>query len=605
MALQSTTLIGINGKEIKVFQELHLEQSIDSIHDELEIVFRMDTLEDVEQELATNSKEFLGETITLQTIPSEGFEGSYGELKFKGIITEVKTVKGHEVASGDKILITAQSPSFISDDGSHFASHNDVSLSDIINKSFEGYDTSKLEIDVRPQNDPTLHYSVQHDESAYDYASRMAAQFGEWLYYDGEKLIFGTPDTDEVELTYGFDLKEYQLSLLPQSNNYKFFSKDYLSDEVLEKPIADIDAGLSSYGAFVSEKSSKIFSKETKVWHNLYNDPETQKRLDSVAELQKKSIEVKQVKVNGVCDNPGVKLGSIVVIEGGRYRITNITHTNNEIGDYINRFEGITADIDVYPYTNINAFPKAESQVALVKENADPDGLGRIRVQFPWQAEENELTPWLRIVTPHGGGDKGFHFIPEVDEEVLIGFEGGNAEKPYVMGSLYNGNAKAEEFKTDTNDAKIIRTRSGHTIELNDKEGEEKINIYDNEGSIITFDTQAKSLHITATENIEMQAKNIKITAEENIELQAQGEIKTASKSDTSIISQANLQLQSSSDTTMKSSANVEVEATSNVSVKGMNTVIEGQTSAELNGAQAKVNGSGMAEVSGGIVKIN
>ena len=58
-------------------------------------------------------------------------------------------------------------------------------------------------------------------------------------------------------------------------------------------------------------------------------------------------------------------------------------------------------------------------------------------MQFPWQEEENGLTPWIRVITPHGGKDKGFHFIPEVEEKVLVGFEGGNAEHPYVLGVLY------------------------------------------------------------------------------------------------------------------------------------------------------------------------
>ena len=215
------------------------------------------------------------------------------------------------------------------------------------------------------------------------------------------------------------------------------------------------------------------------------------------------------------------------------------------------------------------------------------------------------MTPWIRIVTPHAGGDKGFHFIPEVNEEVLIGFEGGNAEHPYMLGSLYNGTGKANAFESSANDVKAIRTRSGHTIELNDTDGEEKIKIYDNEGSIITFDTQAKSLFITAAENIEIQAKNIKMIAEETIELQAQGDINTSSEGDTNIISESALALQSTSDTTVISDASIAIEASSDATITGTNTIIEGQASVEVNSAQTKVSGSAMTEVSGAIVKIN
>ncbi len=602
MALQSSTSIFISGNEVATFKRFVLHQQLDA-HHMLELVCRMDVLEDLSTDLGESSKNFLGETLTVEVSSLDGFEG-YQSLEFKGIVTQIKTIKGHDAGSGDEVVIKVQSPTFLADDGPHYASHNDVSLSEILDKTFRDYDSSKLELLIQPNNDNPLHYTVQHNESAYDYASRLAAQYGEWFYYNGAQLVFGAPETQELELTYGVDLKEYHLSLIPESHNYKYYTNDYLLDEVHEKDAKDITSGANGYNGFVANKANTIFNKETKVWHNLYNDPQAKQRLDTSIEIQKKAIEIKQVKLNGVSDNPGVKLGSIVKIEGGSYRVTDITHTNSENGDYKNRFEAITAEFDAYPNTNIHAFPRSETQTAVVMENADPEGLGRIKVQFPWQQVEDEVTPWIRIVTPHAGGDKGFHFIPEVSEEVLVGFEGGNAEHPYMMGSLYNGNGKAEEFQSDANDVKSIRTRSGHTIELNDKEGEEKINIYDNEGSIITFDTQAKSLFITATENIEFTAKNIKIVAEENIDIQAQGEIKTASEGDTSVLSQGATNLQAEGDTLINSSGNVTVEATGNAELKGQSVTVEGQTAAELKGQQTTVQGQ-MTAVQGASGKID
>jgi len=280
-----------------------------------------------------------------------------------------------------------------------------------------------------------------------------------------------------------------------------------------------------------------------------------------------------------------VKLGNVLVVEGARYRVTSVTHTTTENGDYENKFEAVTAEFEAYPKTNINAFPKSETQTAVVMENADPEGLGRIRVQFPWQKIMGEMTPWIRIVSPHAGGDKGFHFIPEINEEILVGFEGGNAEQPYMLGSLYNGGGKAHTFKSDANNIKAIKTRSGHTIELNDTNGEEKINIYDNEGSIITFDTQAKSLFITAAESIEFQAKNINIT------IGAKGNIKTASEGDTSIMSQGKTTLQAKGDTEINSDANIKVEAKTDATIKGQNVSTEGKVKAEVKGQQTKVQG--------------
>jgi len=533
MALQSKTDIFIGGREVTAFKNILLHQKIGE-HHTMELVCRMDVLEDLSQALGESSKNFLGETITMQTASIDSYSG-YQALEFKGIVTEVKTIKGHEASSGDGVVIKAQSPTFITEDGPHYASYNAVTLSDIVTQTFKDYDKSKLEVLIQPNNSSTLHYSVQHNESAYAYISRLAAQYGEWLYYNGVKLIFGKPETTELRLTYGFDLKEYHLNLIPKSHNYKYYATDYLLDETHEKDTKEINATANGYSGFVSNKANTIYNKQTKVWHNLYNDPKSKQRLDSNVELQKKATQIQQVIFSGVSDNPGVKLGDIVKVEGSSYRVISVTHTNTENGDYQNNFEAVTAEFDIYPNTNINAFPKSESQTAIVMENADPEGLGRIRVQFPWQKTMGEMTPWIRIVTPHAGSDKGFHFIPEVNEEVLIGFEGGNAEHPYMMGSLYNGSGKANAFKSEKNDIKAIKTRSGHTFELNDANGSESITITDKNGNIITIDTANNNITISALENMSLNAKNMQINVEENLDVTV-GKNKTESINENSFI---------------------------------------------------------------------
>jgi len=112
-------------------------------------------------------------------------------------------------------------------------------------------------------------------------------------------------------------------------------------------------------------------------------------------------------------------------------------------------------------------------------------------------------------------------FIPELEEEVLIDFEGGNAEKPYMLGSLYHGTAKPDSWKTDTNDIKAIRTRSGHTIEFNDASGAESITITDINSNRIYIDTANNNITVDANETMTFNAKNININADENIRLTA------------------------------------------------------------------------------------
>ena len=112
---------------------------------------------------------------------------------------------------------------------------------------------------------------------------------------------------------------------------------------------------------------------------------------------------------------------------------------------------------------------------------------------------------------------EGAQFIPEIGEEVMVGFEMDNAEKPYIIGALYNGGkGKPDEewaaSKDDdgTNTVKAIRTRNGHTIEIHDKGNDGYIRIYDNkkENYILTLSTDEKLIKLESTGNIELYAKN-------------------------------------------------------------------------------------------------
>lgn len=523
MALHSNTQIFIGGVPILAYKRLTLHQEIDT-HHVLILECRMDVLEEISGEIASEAKSFLGEVMMLKISALDTIT-EYKELEFKGIVTSVNNAKAFHHRDGDTVSIQAHSCSIIADDGAHITSYQDIDLSEILERTFQGYDRSKLETNFQPQRQEHIHYTVQHDESAFAYASRLAAQYSEWFYYDGKELIFGKPEDEEpLELQYGHDLQEFSLDLMPAPNNFKYFTNDYLTDEQYEIASSDISSGVNGFNGYTSTKSQEMYTKETAVFVNSYYDIELRQRLDQYAIQQKKAKEAGQVLVKGVSDNPGVKLGQIVEIKDndshyGSFRITSVSHVSSENGKYQNRFTGITKEMDVYPNTDLKAFPKSDSQVALVKENADPDKLGRIKVQFPWQQATGEMTPWLRMLAPHAGGDKGFHFIPEIGEEVLIGFEGGNAERPYVLGALYNGNQKPENWHTENNDIKAIRTRSGHTIELNDAQGSESITLTDKNSNVFHIDTSKNNITITAGENMTLNAKNMQINVEENLDI--------------------------------------------------------------------------------------
>lgn len=134
----------------------------------------------------------------------------------------------------------------------------------------------------------------------------------------------------------------------------------------------------------------------------------------------------------------------------------------------------------------------------IVTNNNDPDGLGRIKIKFPWLSDNNE-TDWVRMSTLMAGAGRGSFFLPEAGDEVLVAFEHGNIDCPYVIGALWNGVSAPPETNSDgNNNIRKIKSRSGHEIILHDEEGHEKVDIHSNAGHKVVLDdtSDAKKVEI-------------------------------------------------------------------------------------------------------------
>ncbi|MBX2821653.1 MAG: hypothetical protein KTR29_18285 [Rhodothermaceae bacterium] len=118
---------------------------------------------------------------------------------------------------------------------------------------------------------------------------------------------------------------------------------------------------------------------------------------------------------------------------------------------------------------------------AHVTANVDPKHLGRIKIKLPWplDSRKNSHEAWARLTTFMAGANRGSWFIPEVGDEVLIAFEAGDPQQPYVLGSMWNGSAKTPETmdKSGNNSTKSIRSRNGVKITLEDTNGQESITL--------------------------------------------------------------------------------------------------------------------------------
>jgi phage baseplate assembly protein V len=164
---------------------------------------------------------------------------------------------------------------------------------------------------------------------------------------------------------------------------------------------------------------------------------------------------------------------------------------------------------------------------AIVTDNVDPAKEGRVKLKFPWFDEQME-TEWCRVGQFYAGNGYGSFFIPEVGDEVLVSFIHGDMRMPIVIGGLYNGKDKPPSSRQKDKDEKMIRTKGGHQITLDDTQGEEKIVIMDSKGNnSVEIDTKGDSITIkAATGKLVLDAQGIEIKSGQGIEVKANSTIK-------------------------------------------------------------------------------
>jgi len=178
--------------------------------------------------------------------------------------------------------------------------------------------------------------------------------------------------------------------------------------------------------------------------------------------------------------------------------------------------------------------------VAVVAQNRDPEGLGRVKVRFPWRENPDE-SHWARIAVPMAGKGRGTFFLPEVGDEVLVACEAERVEHPYVVGCLWNGQDTPPETNANgRNDLRLIRSRSGHEIVFDDgalgridihlKDGKrtvrldpDGIEISDDAGNSIAITSTPGNIAIKSNVNISIESATVDIKANASMTLQASG----------------------------------------------------------------------------------
>ena len=492
-----------------------------------------------------NSKKWLGESIVVKAANTP---------IFVGVVTNVQLHR--EGSDFGCIIVSGYSATYRMETAHSCFSWNDRTIGDVVKKLCE---QAKVQLELNPAFKETKDFICQYEESDFDFIRRLAHQYQEWMYFDGTKLIFGKPRklADPIRLEYGTTLSSLDIGLQTLARSEQVFSYHSGADREMQRMTPDLAYGHDKLAGEAFRASLGMFSKPARQ-HAL-------PRISNETELvnymgRKQAAETAETHyITAESQVPTLRVGSVISLYSsflervgnlseeslGNFIIIEITHEVSQGSYYKNCFKAIPATIKAMPSPKVR-MPLAETQMATVLSNADPEGKGRVRVRMNWQTDGMQ-TSWVRVMTPDGGSSKdvksnrGFVFIPEVGDQVLLGFRHGDPARPYVMGSLFNGTTGGGGL--EGNHMKSLTTRSGHTIKLNDSLSSLGITIKDIKGNSIHIDSVGDDIIINAKRNITINAgetftvncKNANILAEESINMNAEQDITSVSGESTSI----------------------------------------------------------------------
>lgn len=368
---------------------------------------------------------------------------------------------------------------------------------------------------ITPTNTREFRYKTQYNETNFNFMKRLSARYGQWFYFDGMRMQFGQIKASKVKLINGSSLHNFTIETNLISNKVAFGGYDYNSVTNIRNSAQRTSTGSRDRFAVSMGWNQGSIVRDDLGLGSYTNNAQNKEEIEEMVKLHTAGRDANSVFYSGTSYLP-IGLGQVFTIQNQNVQHESIaievTHLSQTNGNYSCEFKAIPSDVEAPHYTNVKAFALAESQSAKVIDNNDPEKLGRIRVKFYW-AGWNSESDWMRLVQSYAGSGKGNYFRPEIGEEVQIGFEGGNAECPYISGTYYNGQEKPDFFDPQ-NLIKGLKMRFGQMLKFIEKVG---IILSDPSGNEIHLDEENKNINATTPETFTIKAKNIVFEATESI----------------------------------------------------------------------------------------
>ena len=506
--------IGKDG--LSSFKSLRIDQSTGA-HHHFDLTVDLESGGNRQVHNISSSKEWLGKDIIVKAA---------NKPFFCGIVTNIELHR--DGSDFGCIQVSGYSSTYRMETAPSCYSWNDRSIGDVVKSLCSD---GKVQLALNAAHKKQLDYICQYEESDFDFVRRLALQYQEWMYYDGLKLVFGKPRRlpDPIKMEFGTSLSSLNIGLQTLARPEQVFTFHSGANREMDRKTPDKAYGHDRMAGDAFRAALPSYPKAARQ-HSI-------QRVSSINDLEnyvllKQAAETAETHyVTAESQDPRLHVGSVISLYSsflkgvgnlsqeslGDFIIIEMTHEVSESCYYKNRFKAIPGTVMSLPNPKVE-MPLAETQMATVLSNADPHGAGRVQVRMNWQTD-NMRTSWVRVMTPDGGGSKdvksnrGFVFIPEVGDQVLLGFRHGDPARPYVMGSLFNGTTGKGGF--DSNHKKSLTTRRGSTVTFDDTA--HTILLQTTRANKIFIDELNGTITISSAEEVNVNTKNVNINASENM----------------------------------------------------------------------------------------
>lgn len=543
--------------------------------------------------------------------------GGQIELGFKSNATESKEYKeqtegivlqGEITAIETHFTAGAQAPIIIRGyDTSHRLhrgrfnrSFQNMTDSDILKKIAEevGIQTGTVDDSGAPHD-----YLFQANQTNMEFLRDRAARNGFELFTQDGKLQFRKPKADEsLKLKWLKDLNSFyvRVSSAEQVQSVEVRGWDYQQKQpIVATQSSDQVITENQYGK--GKDTSNVFEEKPSAPKMIVVDRPvfTTEEAETMAQALFNELEGEFIQADARAEgNPKIRPGRIVTLEDmskydGDYYVTETRHLFSE-RVYSTEFSvrGLR-DNDLLSILAPQSRLKAGEtlMVGIVTDNQDPDGLGRVRVKCPTLTEDHESN-WARVLGTGAGQSRGFDCLPEIDDEVLVGFEHGDIHRPYVIGGVWNGqDAPPEKVGDAIADGKVrlrtFKTRTGHTLQFIEEDGSgsqagihvssvygHEIYLNDSERAIVVKTNGGHTLRLSD------QTQHIEMSSTGTIAMEAPRQISLTVGS-------------------------TQVALTPiGVNIQGTQCMMQGHTQATVQGGLTNVLATGVATVQGSVLKL-